>query len=135
MEKTLEENFRKTIELRNDVMDQMADMMSNGLVIEHKVDTEEKKEVKKKAEERLDNLLREIRITNLGVNYLDSKNDKFQFTSLKFATDSDYIRLCAFFGAIQGWSLDFLDLDAEKKEVSKLRSSFNPSHYLSFPRS
>ena len=72
MEKTLEENFRKTIELRNDVMDQMADMMSNGLVIEHKVDTEEKKEVKKKAEERLDNLLREIRITNLGVNYLDS---------------------------------------------------------------
>ena len=72
MEKTLEENFRKTIELRNDVMDQMADMMSNGLVIEHKVDTEEKKEVKKKAEERLDNLLRKIRKTNLGVNYLDS---------------------------------------------------------------
>ena len=63
------------------------------------------------------------------------KNDKFEFTSLKFATDSDYIRLCAFFGAIQGWSLDFLDLDAEKKEVSKSRSSFNPSRYLSFPRS
>ena len=72
MEKTLEENFRKTIELRNDIMDQMADLMTNGLVIEHKVDTEEKKEVKKKAEERLDNLLREIRKSNLGVNYLDS---------------------------------------------------------------
>ena len=72
MEKTLEENFRKTIELRNDVMDQMADMMSNGLVIEHKVETKEEKEVEKKAEERLDNLLREIRINNLGVNYLDS---------------------------------------------------------------
>ena len=72
MEKTLEENFRKTIELRNDIMDQMADLMTNGLVIEHKVDTEEKKEVKKKAEERLDNLLRKIRKTNLGVNYLDS---------------------------------------------------------------
>ena len=72
MEKTLEENFRKTLELRNDIMDQMADLMTNGLVIEHKVDTEEKKEVKKKAEERLDNLLRKIRKTNLGVNYLDS---------------------------------------------------------------
>ena len=72
METTLEEDFRKTIELRNDVMDQMADMMSNGLVIEHKVETKEEKEVEKKAEERLDNLLRKIRKTNLGVNYLDS---------------------------------------------------------------
>ena len=72
MEKSLEENFRKTIQLRNDIMDQVADMMTKGLTIEHKVETEEEKEVKKKAEERLDNLLREIRITNLGVNYLDS---------------------------------------------------------------
>ena len=49
-----------------------------------------------------------------------NKNNDFQFLSLKFATDSDYIRLCAFFGAIQGWTLDFLDLDTEKKEVSKI---------------
>ena len=54
-----------------------------------------------------------------------SKNDDFQFKSLKYATDTNYIRLCAFFGAIQGWSLDFLDLDEEMKEVSK-------SHSLSF---
>ena len=46
-----------------------------------------------------------------------NKSDDFQFTSLKFATDSDYIRLSAFFGAIQGWTLDFLDLDVKKKEV------------------
>ena len=72
METTLEEDFRTTIELRNDIMDKMAEMMTNGLVIEHKVETEEEKEVEKKAEERLDNLLREIRINNLGVNYLDS---------------------------------------------------------------
>ena len=49
-----------------------------------------------------------------------NKTDDFQFSSLKFATDSDYIRLCAFFGAIQGWTLDFLDLDAEKKEVDRI---------------
>ena len=72
MEKTLEEDFRKTLQLRNDIMDQVADMMTNGLVIEHKVETEEEKEVEAKAEERLDKLLREIRKTNLGVNYLDS---------------------------------------------------------------
>ena len=72
MEKTLEEDFRKTIQLRNDIMDQMADMMTNGLVIEHKVETEEEKEVEKKAEERLEQLLGEIRKTNLGVNYLDT---------------------------------------------------------------
>ena len=54
-----------------------------------------------------------------------NKTNDFQFTSLKFATDSDYIRLCAFFGAIQGWTLDFLDLDTEKKEVKKI-------HFLNF---
>ena len=48
----------------------------------------------------------------------------FQFTFLKFATNSDYIRLCAFFGAIQGWILDFLDLDTEKKEVEKIYISY-----------
>ena len=53
-----------------------------------------------------------------------SKNDDFQFKSLKYATDTNYIRLCAFFGAIQGWSLDFLDLDKEMKEVSKSHSFF-----------
>lgn len=73
MEKSLEENFRKTIQLRNDIMDQVADMMTKGLTIEHKVETEEEKEVKKKAEKRLDELLREIRKSNLGVNYLDSE--------------------------------------------------------------
>ena len=72
MEKKLEEDFRKTIQLRNDIMDQMADMMTNGLVIEHKVETVEEKEVEKKAEERLEQLLGEIRKTNLGVNYLDT---------------------------------------------------------------
>ena len=41
MDKTLEENFRKTIQLKNDVMDQVVDMMNKGLVIEHKVETEE----------------------------------------------------------------------------------------------
>ena len=73
MDKTLEENFRKTIQLKNDVMDQVVDMMNNGLVIEHKVETEEEKEVEKKAQERLDRLLRDIRKNNLEGNYLDSK--------------------------------------------------------------
>ena len=72
MEKKLEEDFRKTIQLRNDIMDQVADMMTKGVVLEPKVKTEEEKEVEKKAEERLEQLLREIRKTNLKVNYLDS---------------------------------------------------------------
>ena len=73
MDKTLEENFRKTIQLKNDVMDQVVDMMNNGLVIEHKVETEEEKEVEKKAQKRLNRLLRDIRKNNLEGNYLDSE--------------------------------------------------------------
>ena len=73
MDKTLEENFRKTIQLQNDVMDQVVDLMNNGLVLEHKVETEEEKEVEKKAQERLDRLLRVIRKNNLEGNYLDSE--------------------------------------------------------------
>ena len=81
MEKTLEEDFRKTIQLRNDIMDQMADLMTNGLVIEHKVETVEEKEVEKKAEERLEQLLGEIRKTNLRVNYLDTDYRPVRFIS------------------------------------------------------
>merc|ERR1712013_300355 len=57
--------------------------------------------------------------TNFGGENMKHKNDSFQFTSLKFATNSDYIRLCAFFSLIQGWTLDFLDHDAKQKEVLK----------------
>ena len=68
----MEEDFRKTIQLKNDIMDQVADMMTKGVVLESKVKTEEDKKVEKKAEERLEQLMGQIRKTNLGVNYLDS---------------------------------------------------------------
>ena len=55
--------------------------------------------------------------TNLRGENMKHNNDSFQFTSLKFATNSDYIRLCAFFSLIQGWTLDFLDHDVKQKEV------------------
>ena len=54
---------------------------------------------------------------NIRGENMKHNNDSFQFTSLKFATNSDYIRLCAFFSLIQGWTLDFLDHDAKQKEV------------------
>ena len=68
---TLEVDFRKTIHLQNDVMDLVAGMGYNELtrgIFEHKVNTEEEK----KARERLNKLLREIRETNLENNYVDS---------------------------------------------------------------
>ena len=55
--------------------------------------------------------------TNLRGENMKHNNDSFHFTSLKFATNSDYIRLCAFFSLIQGWTLDFLDHDVKQKEV------------------
>jgi len=72
---TLEADFRKTIQLQNDVMDLVAGMGYNELtrgIFEHKVNTEEEKKVEKKARERLNKLLREIRETNLENNYVDS---------------------------------------------------------------
>ena len=72
---TLEVDFRKTIQLQNDVMDLVAGMGYNELtrgIFEHKVNTEEEKKVEKKARERLNKLLREIRETNLENNYVDS---------------------------------------------------------------
>ena len=72
---TLEVDFRKTIQLQNDVMDLVAGMGYNELtrgIFEHKVNTEEEKKVEKKARERLNKLLREIRENNLENNYVDS---------------------------------------------------------------
>ena len=72
---TLTEDFRKTIQLQNDVMDLMAGMgydESTRGIFEHKANTEEEKKVEKRAKERLNQLLREIRQTNLGDNYVDS---------------------------------------------------------------
>ena len=72
---TLGEDFRKTLQLQNDVMDLVAGMGYNELtrgIFEHKANTEEEKKVEKKAKERLNKLLREIRETNLENNYFDS---------------------------------------------------------------
>jgi len=72
---TLEEDFRTTIQLQNDVMDLMAGMGYNELtqgIFEHKVNTEEEKKVETRAKERLNQLLREIREKNLENNYVDS---------------------------------------------------------------
>ena len=72
---TLEEDFRTTIQLQNDVMDLMAGMGYNELtqgIFEHKVNTEEEKKVETRAEERLNQLLREIQQKNLENNYVNS---------------------------------------------------------------
>ena len=72
---TLEEDFRTTIQLQNDVTDLMAGMGYNELtqgIFEHKVNTEEEKKVETRAKERLNQLLREIREKNLENNYVDS---------------------------------------------------------------
>ena len=65
----------KTIQLQNDVMDLMAGMgyceLTRGL-FEHKANTEEEKKVERRAKERLNQLLREIRQKNLENNYVDS---------------------------------------------------------------
>ena len=72
---TLGEDFRKTLQLQNDVMDLVAGMGYDKLtqgIFEHKANSEEEKNVEKKAKERLNKLLREIRETNLENNYFDS---------------------------------------------------------------
>ena len=75
MEKSLEEDFRKRLQLQNDVLDLMAGMGYNEStrgIFEHKATTKEEKKVEKKAKESLNALLRKIRETNFGENYLDS---------------------------------------------------------------
>ena len=75
MEKSLEEDFRKRLQLQNDVLDLMAGMGYNEStrgIFEHKATTKEEKKVEKKAKESLNALLRQIRETNFGENYLDS---------------------------------------------------------------
>ena len=72
---TLTENFRKTIQLQNDVMDLMAGMgydESTRGIFEDKANTEEEKKVEKKAKERVNQLLIRIRQTNLADNYVNS---------------------------------------------------------------
>ena len=72
---TLEEDFRTTIQLQNDVMDLMAGMGYNELtqgIFEHKVNTEEEKKVETRAKERLNQLLREIREKTLENYYVNS---------------------------------------------------------------
>ena len=71
----VEEDFRKTIQLQNDVLDLMAgigyDELTRG-IFEQKANTEEEKKVERRAKERLNQLLKEIRQTNLENNYVDS---------------------------------------------------------------
>ena len=72
---TLEEDFRTTIQLQNDVTDLMAGMGYNELtqgIFEHKVNTEEEKKVETRAKERLNQLLREIREKTLENYYVNS---------------------------------------------------------------
>ena len=72
---TLEEDFRKTIQLQNDVLDLMAGIGYGELtrgIFEQKANTEEEKKVERRAKERLNQLLKEIRQTNLENNYVDS---------------------------------------------------------------
>ena len=72
---TLEEDFRKRIQLQNDVMDLMAGMGYDELtrgIFEQKATTEEEKAEEVRAKEMVNQLLREIRQTNLENNYVDS---------------------------------------------------------------
>ena len=73
MAKDSEKNFRKTLQLQDDVMDLMANMMIKGdPFLQERAFTKEEKKVEKTAEKRLNQLVKETHQTNQEGNHVDS---------------------------------------------------------------